>query len=154
MSTLRYFKPKSIEEACSLLHKYGEDSKVIAGGTDLLIQIKNKVTLPNFLISIADIGALNYISYDEINGIRIGALTTVDSIKNSSFVRSKYNALAHASDTLGSPTIRGQATIGGNLCNAAPSADMAPSLIALGAEARVIGEVIKKPARKARVIIR
>ena len=136
MRTLRYFKPKSIEEACSLLHKYGEDSKVIAGGTDLLRQIKNKVTLPNFLISIADIGALDYISYDETNGIRIGALTTVDSIKNSSFVRSKYNALAHASDTLGSPTIRRQATVGGNLCNGSPAADIATALMVLGTQVK------------------
>jgi len=139
MTELKYFAPKSIEEAISLLSEYGEKSKIISGGTDLLIQMKNKVVLPDFLVSIGDIRDLDYINYDEINGLRVGALTTIGSIEKSSLIHSKFNILAQAAGTLGTPVIRHQATIGGNLCNAAPSADTAPALMVLGARVKIAG---------------
>ncbi len=137
MTKQGYFKPRSLDEACSLLDKYGEDCKVIAGGTDLLTQIKDKVILPNFLISIVDIRDLNYVSYDQTKGMRIGTLTTAASIKDSSAIRSRYNALALAADAMASPIIRGRATIGGNLCNGSPSADLATALMVLGTQLKI-----------------
>jgi len=139
MTELKYVAPKSIEEAISLLSEYGEKSKIISGGTDLLVQMKNKVVLPDFLVSIGDIRDLDYINYDEINGLRVGALTTIGSIEKSSLIHSKFNILAQAAGTLGTPVIRHQATIGGNLCNAAPSADTAPALMVLGARVKIAG---------------
>ena len=133
------FVPKSIEEAVSLLSEYGERAKIIAGGTDLLVQIKKRVTLPDYLISIEGIQGLDYIIYDKKDGLRIGPLVTIRSITNSSMIKSRFNILYQAAGTLGTPTIRSQATIGGNLCNAAPSADIAPPLIVLGTSVKIEG---------------
>jgi len=85
-----YFTPKSIEEAFSLLSEYGERAKIIAGGTDLLVQIKKRVTLPDYLISIEGIQGLDYIIYDKKDGLRIGPLVTIRSITNSSMIKSRF----------------------------------------------------------------
>lgn len=139
LSQLEYFTPKSIEEAISLLSEYGEKARIISGGTDLLMQMKNRVTLPDFLINIRDISGLDYINFNKIEGLRIGALTTISSIENSPMIRNKFNILACAASMLGTPVIRRRATIGGNLCNAAPSADTAPALLVLGATVKITG---------------
>lgn len=136
---VEYFSTKSVEETISLLLKCGEKSKIIAGGTDLLAQMKKEEVLPEFLISIGGIRDLDYIKYDEINGLSVGALTTISSLESSSLIRSKFSILAQAASTLGTPVIRDRATIGGNLCNAAPSADTAPVLIVLGARVKITG---------------
>ena len=134
----QYFAPKSIGEATSLLAEYGEKAKVIAGSTDLVAQMKERKVLPDYIINIGGITDLNYIK-EEADGLRVGALTAIDSIEKSSVVRSKFSILADAAGLLGTPVIRRQATIGGNLCNAAPSADTAPALIVLGARAKIVG---------------
>jgi carbon-monoxide dehydrogenase medium subunit len=139
MTSPNYFTPKSIKEAISLLSQFGQKAKVISGGTDLLMQMRQKELLPDYLIGLGDIPDLDYIKYDEIRGLKIGALTHLVNIANSPSVRSKFSILAQAASLLGTPTIRNQATIGGNLCNAAPSADIAPSLLVLGAVAKIEG---------------
>ncbi len=136
---LKYFTPTSIEQAISLLSEYGEKSRIIAGGTDLLAQMKKEIVLPDVLINVKGIRDLDYIDYDETAGLRIGALTTIAFIENSPLIRSKFSILAQAASMLGSPTIRNQSTVGGNLCNAAPSADTAPALMVLGAKVKIAG---------------
>lgn len=144
MTSPKYFAPKSIKEAISLLSEFGQKAKVISGGTDLLMQMKQKELLPDYLISLGDIPDLDYIKYDEIRGLKIGALTNVVNIANSPLIRSKFSILAQAASLLGTPAIRNQATIGGNLCNAAPSADTAPPLLVLGAMAKIEGATGEK----------
>lgn len=139
MTLPRYFAPKSVGEAISLLSEFRQKAKIISGGTDLLTRMKHKEVFPDTLISIAGISELDYIKYDESSGLRVGVLTTIMNIADSPLVRSKFKLLAQAAGMLGSPTIRHQATIGGNLCNAAPSADTAPSLLVLGAVVKMIG---------------
>lgn len=136
---VEYFSTKSVGETISLLLECGEKSKIIAGGTDLLAQMKKKELLPEFLISIGGISDLDYIQYDEKNGLSVGALATISSLESSSLIRSKFSILAQAAGTLGTPVIRDRATIGGNLCNAAPSADTAPALMVLGARVNIAG---------------
>lgn len=136
---VEYFSTKSVGETISLLLECGEKSKIIAGGTDLLAQIKKREVLPEFLISIEGISELDYIKYDEINGLSIGTLATISSLESSSLIRSNFSILAQAAGTLGTPVIRDRATIGGNLCNAAPSADTAPALMVLGARVNITG---------------
>jgi len=135
---VEYFSPKTIEEACSLASKYKEQAKIIAGGTDLLVQVKHKDVLPRYIINIKDIGK-DYITYDEKEGLRIGALATIHSIEASSVIREKCTILAQAASHLGSPQIRRRATITGNLCNASPSAETAPALTALGVSLKIVG---------------
>jgi carbon-monoxide dehydrogenase medium subunit len=133
------FTPKSVKEAISLLSDHGEKAEVIAGGTDLLVRMKRGDAFPDYLINIEGLKELEYIRYDEKKGLRIGARTPIHDIVESPLLEDKFDIIAQAARTLGTPTIRRQATIGGNLCNAAPSADMAPALIVLGAQLKIEG---------------
>jgi len=123
-----YFKVKSIEEAINLKIQYGEKAMFIAGGTDVIVGLKNKKWTPEVLISLNDIPGLSYIK-EENGTVKIGALTTHREIERSSLIEKKIGALMDAVKNLGSVQIRNVATIGGNLCNAAPSADTAPPLL-------------------------
>ena len=129
-----YFTPATIEDASSLLLKYRGEARVLAGGTDLLVKMKNRRMLPSCLINIKSIPDLDYIRVDEQNALHIGALVTLEPIKNSPVVQQKFSVLAQAAGAVGSTAIRNVATIGGNLCNASPSADTAPALLAIGAK--------------------
>jgi carbon-monoxide dehydrogenase medium subunit len=123
-----YYRVKSTQEAINLKRQYGEKAMYIAGGTDVIVGIKNKKWNPEVLISLNEIPGLSYIK--EENGyIKIGALTTHRQIEKSPLIERKVEALMDAVKNLGSVQIRNVATIGGNLCNAAPSADTAPPLL-------------------------
>jgi len=134
-----YIAPKSIREAIFTLRKYDGKAKVIAGGTDLLIQIRNKEIAPEYLVDITGIPELDRIRYDEKEGLRIGALTTIRTLETSTEVQQRYPIISEAASQLGSMAIRNVATIGGNLCNAAPSAESAPALIGLSAVVKILG---------------
>ncbi len=134
-----YLEPASIKKAVSLLGKYDGKAKVIAGGTDLLVQIQNKAIKPEYVVDIGYIPGLQYIDYDEKHGLKIGAMTTIRAIEKSDKLYQIYPVISQAAGLLGSMAIRNVATIGGNLCNAAPSADTAPALIGLSARAKITG---------------
>jgi CO/xanthine dehydrogenase FAD-binding subunit len=95
------------------------------------------LALPEVLLDIEGVRELDYIKYDMTDGLSIGAATPVSAMEKSPVIREKFPVLAQAAGTLGSPVIRSRATIGGNLCNAAPSADTAPALIALDARVKI-----------------
>ena len=134
-----YLEPKTMEEAVSLLSRHKEAAKVIAGGTDLLIQLKKGEVLPRYIINMKCIPNQDIITYDEKEGLRIGALATIHSIEVSPVICQKFSVLAQAAGELGTLQIRSCATIGGNLCNAAPSAETAPALLVLGARVKIVG---------------
>lgn len=136
LSEFHYLEAETIEEACLLLSRYKSKAKVIAAGTDLLVLMKNRVVRPQYIINIKAIADLDYIHYNE-KDLRIGALTTLDEIANSPLIRQKLPALADTVCQIATPQVRNVATIGGNLCNAAPSADTAPLLIVLGAKVEI-----------------
>ncbi len=130
----------TVEETCSLLSKYGGDAKILAGGTDLLVLMKHKKLMPRYLINIKGIPDLDRIRYDEQDGLRIGALATIQSIKDSALVSKKCRVLSQAAGTLGTTQIRNLGTLGGNLGNASPAAEFAPALLTLGASVRCVGQ--------------
>ena len=134
-----YFAPKTMEEACSLLAKYKGEARVLAGGTDLLVQMKNREVTPRYLINIKNIPDLDYIRYDDKEGLRIGALTPIEALKTSTLIRRRFSILSQAAAVLGTVQIRNRGTIAGNLCNASPAAETAPALITLAAKARIAG---------------
>lgn len=136
MVNVEYLRPRTLNEVLSMLSKYGEEAKIIAGGTDLMVRLKQETASPDYLIAIESLQELNYIRYDE-DGLRIGALTKFHDIANSSIVRDKFPILHQAVSVLGTPLIRRQATIGGNLCNASPCADTGPPLLVLGARVKI-----------------
>lgn len=139
MRDFEYFKPSTVAEATSLLAKYKEEAKVIAGGTDLLVEVKENRIRPKYLINIKTISGLDYISYDAEEGLRIGALTTIRALLKSTELRQRYPIISQAASQFGCAAIRNVATLGGNLCNAVPSADTAPGLIGLSARAKIVG---------------
>ncbi len=127
----------TVGEACSLLAAYKGEAKVLAGGTDLLVKMKHRRILPRYLVNIKRVPDLDYIRYDEAEGLKIGALTTMQAIRNSSLVMKKFSSLGQAAGVLGTPHVRNIATLGGNLCNASPAAECAPALLTLGAKAKL-----------------
>lgn len=129
----------SVEEACALLSKHGERAMVFAGGTDLLVKMKHRRTVPEHLVNIKGIPNLDAIVHDEHGGLRIGALALVQAVETSQVVGKKFRVLKQAAEVLGTSQIRNVATIGGNLANASPSAEFAPSLLTLGASVRCVG---------------
>jgi len=140
MHRFSYVMPKSIDEAISLMEGHGERARYVAGGTDILVRIKEKKVMPDFLISLRHISGMAYIRYEENEGIlRIGSMTTHRMLEKSPLIRERYPILSDAVDDIGSVQIRNVATIGGNIVNAVPSADGAIPLITLGSEVRMRG---------------
>lgn len=139
LPSFEYLEPKTIREACKLLAQYGQEAKVVAGGTDLLIKMKHKELKPVYLIGLKGIEGLDNISYESKKGLRIGAMATLESVRNSPVVRQKCSLLGEVAALMASTQVRNLGTVVGNICNAAPSADMAPPLMVLGARLRVAG---------------
>ena len=133
MRAFDYMRPSSFEEACRLLNQFNGQAKVLAGGTDLLVQFKQRKLDSRVLISLRNIPELSFIRLKSDQGLSIGAMTPLSAIETSKEILQKYPAVAEAATWIGSVQVRNRATLGGNLCNAAPSADMAPILIACGA---------------------
>jgi carbon-monoxide dehydrogenase medium subunit len=131
--------PGSVDECLQILAKRGPDTKVVAGGTDLLPQLKNGVLKPGWVVDLSAVAELRAISDAPDGGLRIGASVTARELELDARVRSRFPALAESAAMVGSVQVRNLATLGGNLCNAAPSADMAPPLLALDAEAVIAG---------------
>ncbi len=131
-----YYRVTSLDEALKLVNEL-EDFKVIAGGTDLVMDLKIKRYTPKNIIDISRVKELDYI-VDDGDKIRIGALTRLQEIVDSPIIREKAYVLAEAVNQMASWQIRNIATIGGNLCNASPAADTAPPLYVLNAELKLV----------------
>ena len=128
-----YYVPTSAEEACSFLASHKGQALPLAGGTDLFVRMKQRRLVPGFLVNLKNIPGMDYIEYDEEKGLRIGALATIQSLKNSVTIKRHFKVLAEAAGVESSVQIRNMATIGGNIANASPAADAPLALIALGA---------------------
>lgn len=139
MKPFEYFAPPTLAEAVALLGRYNGRASLLAGGTDLLVEIKERIRLPDYVINIKKIAGLEYLTYDEAAGLKIGALATVRAVETSPPVNQKYPGLAQAARELGSIQVRCRATVAGNICRASPSADTLPPLIAAGASVRIFG---------------
>jgi len=135
-----YLEPETIEEALTMLNRYREKSKIIAGGTDLMLQMRNKAITPEYVVDITRIPSLDYITFDDHRGLRLGALATIRALETSVELQKKYPVISQAASQLGSVAIRNVATVGGNLCNALPSAETSQVLVALSAQVRVVGQ--------------
>ncbi len=123
--------PESVDECLHMLAERGPAAKMLAGGTDLLPQLKNSLLKPAWVVDLSGVTALRQLESANGQGLRIGAAVTAREIERHAHVRAAYPALAESGALVGSVQIRNLATVGGNLCNAAPSADMAPPLLSL-----------------------
>jgi carbon-monoxide dehydrogenase medium subunit len=131
-------EPSSLKEVCEVLRS-ADNARIIAGGTDLLVNLKKKVFTADILISLDKINELKELSYSEKGGLVIGSAVRIIDVVESPVVQSTFPALAAAAGKLGSWQIRCRATIGGNVCSARPAADTIGPLIAYGATARIAG---------------
>jgi carbon-monoxide dehydrogenase medium subunit len=136
LSEFDLLSAQSVAEASSLLRRYGADARVCAGGTDLLVKMKHKRIAARYLIDIKSIPGLDAIRYDERDGLRIGALASIQAIKDSPLIARHYPLLRQAAAGMGTLHIRNLGTLGGNLANASPSAEFAPALLVLDASVR------------------
>lgn len=134
-----YFAPKSIEEACSFYAAHPQGAFVLAGGTDLLVKMKMRRIVPQFLLNLKTIPGLDTITYREGDGLRIGSLATLQALKNSSVVQRRCKVLAQAAAVESSVQIRNMATLGGNIGNASPAADAPLALMTAAATVVVAG---------------
>jgi len=136
MRRFEYFEPATLGEATQLLSGGGH---VLAGGTDLLVEMKEQLRRVDRVVNIKKIPGIAGLTYDEREGLRIGALVTARQVELSSIVKEKYSGLVQAVRELGSIQVRNRATIVGNVCRASPSADTLPPLIADAAVAEIHG---------------
>jgi aerobic carbon-monoxide dehydrogenase medium subunit len=133
MKSFYYRRPSSLEEACKLLKEPAGQVKALAGGTDLLVATRLGKISPSMFVSLRDIPGLSFIHVNPEKEAVIAAMTVLEDVEYSGDIIRFLPAVAEAASFIGSPQVRTRATVGGNLCNAAPSADMAPILIAFDA---------------------
>jgi len=132
LSNIAVLGPKNLSEALNLLHERSDTVKLIAGGTDAIIQLKDRTLQTKELLDISRLDELRYIRR-EASTIRVGALSTYSDIAESSLLNQSCHVLVEASKMIGSLQIQNRATIGGNLANASPAGDTIPPLYALAA---------------------
>jgi carbon-monoxide dehydrogenase medium subunit len=130
--------PRTVDEALRVLGQRGPEAKLLAGGTDLLPQLKNGLLKPACVVDLSGVERIHALQADAA-GLRVGAAVSARTLERDATTRTTYTSLAESGALVGSVQVRNLATLGGNLCNAAPSADMAPPLLALDAEAVIVG---------------
>lgn len=144
MKEFEYLKPDSIKETISILSQFGGKAQILNGGTDLIVEMRDKIAQPEYLVDIKAIPQLSRITYNKQDGLNIGATVTLNEISNSNAVQINYPILAEACKTVGSYQVRNRATLVGNTCNASPAADTAPPLLVLEAKVNIIGPTGEK----------
>jgi CO/xanthine dehydrogenase FAD-binding subunit len=139
LHAINYEAPKTVEDAVKLLAAHGEKARPICGGTDLIIQLRAGVRRPEYVVDIKNIAEMRRIAFSMQHGLRLGAAVPCIEIYENGDMRKYYPGLTEAAHLIGSLQIQSRASVGGNLCNGSPAADTTPALIALGAQARVVG---------------
>jgi len=128
-----YHEPTTLEEALRLLSELGGNARILAGGTDLLVRMKLKVEKPSHLISLRKIPRLDAIIPRENHGVTIGPFVTAADLSKNELISDRFTPVALAAGRLGAPVVRNRATLGGNIVNARPAADLPPALMVLDA---------------------
>lgn len=139
MRRFELYQPTTTAEAIALLQRHGAGASLLAGGTDLLVEIKESIRAPDVVIDTKRLPELNNFALSPDEGLRFGALVTAREIETSAAVQKHYRGLWQAVRELGSIQVRNRATIAGNVCRASPSADTLPPLIADGATISMVG---------------
>lgn len=133
------FEPRDLQEAITILAELGVRARPLAGGTDLLVEMREGRTTPEYLVDIKGLDELKGVTVSEDGLVVIGALTTLRALERSAAIRERLPILYDAVSQMGSVQIRSRGTIGGNLCNAHASADGTAALLALGARLHLQG---------------
>ncbi|NBG89268.1 FAD binding domain-containing protein [Isachenkonia alkalipeptolytica] len=143
LSKFDYVKPKTLEEAVDFLGKHPK-TKVLAGGTDLLVLLRRNLLNPDHILDIKGVEGLDRLEYTKGEGLYIGARVSVNEISESPMIQEKYRALFQAAGALASHQLRNRATLVGNICNASPGADLSSPLLVYNAKVHMVGPKGKK----------
>ena len=139
MEAIEFTTPKTLDEAIQAMASAGDRARALAGGTDLLVQLRGGRRSADLVVDVKDVPELNEISYNPQDGLTIGAAAACYRIYANEDVATRYPGLVDSASLIGSIQIQGRASFGGNLCNSAPSADAIPPMIALGSMANIAG---------------
>jgi CO/xanthine dehydrogenase FAD-binding subunit len=139
MRTLQYAAPHSVVEALSLLQQFGSKARILAGGTDLIVQASTGARDVEIMVDGKHIPELMELAFDSERGLTLGAAVPCCRIYEDPVIRRHYPGLVDAASIIGGTAIQGRASVGGNLCNSGPAADSTPILIACRAVARIAG---------------
>ncbi len=135
-----YVGARSVREVSDLLARRPDETRLLAGGTDLILQMRRREVAPRYLVGLKGVSELAFVRQQEDGGMTMGALTTFQDIETSPLIREKYGILSQTASQIGGVEIRGVATIGGNLMGAQPCSDFPAPLITLGAKVKLVGK--------------
>jgi len=144
LKSFEFFEPKTVDEVVRLLFMYGAKAKVMAGGVDLVLKMRLRELMPEYVVSLQKVPELDYIEGDRETGLRFGALATLRQIELSPIVQRNWVLLYEAVHQIASVQAKTMGTAVGNLCVATPASDVAPALIALGAKVKIAGTAPEK----------
>jgi CO/xanthine dehydrogenase FAD-binding subunit len=139
LKDFEYTTPQTLREAVALLAEKGEGARVLAGGTDLIVQLRIKRLQPERVVDVKNIPEVNELSYGPRKGLTIGAAVPCHRLYEDAEIAARYPGLIDSASIIGGIQIQGRATFGGNVCNSSPSADSTPVLIAYGATCEIAG---------------
>ena len=139
MHAFDYATPESVADAVVMLSDHGKNACVLAGGTDLIVQLRENRRRTDLVVDVKKIAELNALSYDAATGLTIGAAVPCYRIYGDAEIDAAYPGLMDAARLVGGTGIQGRASLGGNLCNASPAGDTIPPMIVLGGEAEIAG---------------
>jgi carbon-monoxide dehydrogenase medium subunit len=139
MRAIQYAVPRSLEDAVSVLQQFGAKARILAGGTDLIVQVGDDSRDVDVLVDGKHIPELMELAFDPEKGLTLGSAVPCHKIYNHSCIQQNYAGLVDSASIIGGTGIQGRASVGGNLCNSGPAADSIPTLIAYGAVAHIVG---------------
>ncbi|HEX6399852.1 MAG TPA: FAD binding domain-containing protein, partial [Actinomycetota bacterium] len=139
MRAFEYERPTALEDVVAILAEHGPQARLLAGGTDLIIRLRDGTLQPRVVVDVKRVDGLDGEIREADGALRLGALTTMTTIADDVRIRRDFQALAEAALVVGSAQIRNRATLAGNLCNASPAADTLPALLVNGARAVLTG---------------
>lgn len=139
VKNFEYAAPSSLQEATALLARTGGPARILAGGTDLLVQLREHLRDADLVVDVKKIPELTEFSFDPSTGLRLGASVPCYRIYEDQAIAEAYPALADATRIVGGWQIQSRASVGGNLCNSSPAGDTIPALIALDARCQIVG---------------
>ncbi|MCY3714223.1 MAG: xanthine dehydrogenase family protein subunit M [Gemmatimonadetes bacterium] len=139
MHAFDYATPESVADAVVMLSDHGKNACVLAGGTDLIVQLRENRRRTDLVVDVKKIAELNALSYDDATGLSVGAAVPCYRIYGDAEIAAAYPGLMDAARLVGGTGIQGRASLGGNLCNASPAGDTIPPMIVLSGEAEIAG---------------
>lgn len=139
MRRFEYLEARTLRQAIRMLQQHGQQARIVAGSTDFLVRWRAGFWHPDYVVNIQRVPGLSRVAYSARNGLRLGALVTIQTLEQHPAIRQHYPALAAAAASFAGVQVRNLATVGGNICNASPSGDTLPALLVYGAECRLSG---------------